>query len=92
MAKYNINYAKSFVKDYKKLQIKEKDLTDALIDKLANGETLEPRHNDHALSGNLQGTRECHIKPDLLLIYEKFDDILQLNALRVGSHSKLFKK
>ena len=92
MAKYNINYAKSFVKDYKKLQIKEKDLTDALIDKLANGETLEPKHNDHALSGNLQGTRECHIKPDLLLIYEKFDNILQLNALRVGSHSKLFKK
>ena len=92
MAKYNINYAKSFVKDYKKLQTKEKDLTDALIDKLANGEALEPKHNDHALSGNLQGTRECHIKPDLLLIYEKFDDILQLNALRVGSHSKLFKK
>ena len=92
MAKYNINYAKSFVKDYKKLQIKEKDLIDALIDKLANGETLEPKHNDHALSGNLQGTRECHIKPDLLLIYEKLDDILQLNALRVGSHSKLFKK
>lgn len=92
MAKYNINYAKSFIKDYKKLQTKEKDLTDALIDKLANGDTLEPKHNDHALSGNLQGTRECHIKPDLLLIYEKFDDILQLNALRVGSHSKLFKK
>ncbi|ETD25176.1 type II toxin-antitoxin system YafQ family toxin [Helicobacter macacae] len=92
MAKYNINYAKSFIKDYKKLQTKEKDLTDALIDKLANGKTLEPKHNDHALNGNLQGTRECHIKPDLLLIYEKFDDILQLNALRVGSHSKLFKK
>lgn len=92
MAKYNINYAKSFINDYKKLQTKEKDLTDALIDKLANGKTLEPKHNDRALSGNLQGTRECHIKPDLLLIYEKFDDILQLNALRVGSHSKLFKK
>lgn len=57
MAKYNINYAKSFIKDYKKLQTKEKDLTDALIDKLANGETPEPKHNDHALSGNLQGTR-----------------------------------
>ncbi|WP_034595209.1 type II toxin-antitoxin system mRNA interferase toxin, RelE/StbE family, partial [Helicobacter bilis] len=41
---------------------------------------------------NLQGFRECHIKPDLLLIYELCDDILQLNALRVGSHSKLFKK
>lgn len=92
MAKYNINYAKGFIKDYKKLQVKEKDLTDELIDKLANGESLPPKHNDHALSGNLQGVRECHIKPDLLLIYERFDDILQLNSLRVGSHSKLFKK
>ncbi|MGX3098188.1 type II toxin-antitoxin system YafQ family toxin [Helicobacter sp. 23-1046] len=92
MAKYNINYTKSFIKDYKNLQTKEKDLTDELIDKLANGEILEQKHNDHGLSGNLRGFRECHIKPDLLLIYEKHDDILQLDALRVGSRSKLFKK
>lgn len=92
MASYNVNFTKSFIKDYKKLQTKDKDLTDALIDKLAKGQTLEPKHKDHALSGNLQGFRECHIKPDLLLIYELCDDILQLNALRVGSHSKLFKK
>lgn len=89
---YKIHLTKSFKKDAKSLSVADKELTMELIDKLANGETLEPKHNDHALSGNLQGTRECHIKPDLLLIYEKFDDILQLNALRVGSHSKLFKK
>ncbi|WP_317397547.1 type II toxin-antitoxin system YafQ family toxin [Helicobacter bilis] len=92
MASYNVNFTKSFIKDYKKLQTKDKDLTDALIDKLATGQPLESKHKDHALSGNLQGFRECHIKPDLLLIYELCDDILQLNALRVGSHSKLFKK
>ena len=92
MASYNVNFTKSFIKDYKKLQTKDKDLTDVLIDKLATGQPLEPKHKDHALSGNLQGFRECHIKPDLLLIYELCDDILQLNALRVGSHSKLFKK
>lgn len=89
---YKIHLTKSFKKDAKSLSVADKELTMELIDKLANGETLEAKHNDHALSGNLQGTRECHIKPDLLLIYEKFDDILQLNALRVGSHSKLFKK
>ena len=89
---YKIHLTKSFKKDAKSLSVADKELTMELIDKLANGETLEPKHNDHALSGNLQGTRECHIKPDLLLIYEKFDDILQLNALRLGSHSKLFKK
>ena len=92
MASYNVNFTKSFIKDYKKLQTKDKDLTDVLIDKLATGQPLESKHKDHALSGNLQGFRECHIKPDLLLIYELCDDILQLNALRVGSHSKLFKK
>lgn len=92
MASYNVNFTKSFIKDYKKLQTKDKDLTDALIDKLATGQPLEPKHKDHALSGNLQGFRECHIKPDLLLIYELCDDTLQLNALRVGSRSKLFKK
>ncbi|WP_104743855.1 type II toxin-antitoxin system YafQ family toxin [Helicobacter cinaedi] len=92
MASYNVNFTKSFIKDYKKLQTKDKDLTDALIDKLATGQPLESKHKDHALNGNLQGFRECHIKPDLLLIYELCDDILQLNALRVGSHSKLFKK
>lgn len=92
---YKIHLTKSFKKDAKALSVADKELTMELIDKLANGETLEPKHNDHALSGNLQGTDElgkCYIKPDLLLIYEKFDDILQLNALRVGSHSKLFKK
>ncbi len=87
---YKIHLTKSFKKDAKSLSVADKELTMELIDKLANDETLEPRHNDHALSGNLQGTRECHIKSDLLLVYEKFDDILQLNALRVGSHSKLF--
>lgn len=89
---YKIHLTKSFKKDAKSLSVADKELTMELIDKLANGEALEPKHNDHALSSNLQGTRECHIKPDLLLIYEKFDDILQLNTLRVGSHSKLFKK
>ena len=34
MAHYNVNFTKSFIKDYKKLQTKDKDLTDALIDKL----------------------------------------------------------
>lgn len=89
---YKIHLTKSFKKDAKALSIADRELTMELIDKLASGKPLPPKHHDHALSGNLQGARECHIKPDLLLIYETFDDILQLNALRVGSHSKLFKK
>lgn len=89
---YKVHLTKSFKKDAKALSQADRILSMQIIDKLATGQPLEPKHKDHALSGNLQGFRECHIKPDLLLIYELCDDILQLNALRVGSHSKLFKK
>ena len=89
---YKVHLTKSFKKDAKALSQADRILSMQIIDILAKGEKLESKHKDHALSGNLQGFRECHIKPDLLLIYELCDDILQLNALRVGSHSKLFKK
>ncbi|MGD1641148.1 type II toxin-antitoxin system YafQ family toxin [Klebsiella pneumoniae] len=47
------------------------------------------RYRDHDLSGDWAGYRECHIKPDLLLIYRKSDaDTLRL--ARLGSHSELF--
>jgi mRNA interferase YafQ len=56
---------------------------------LANDRPLEPRHRDHDLSGDWSGYRECHVKPDLLLIYRKTDqDMLRL--ARLGSHSELF--
>jgi mRNA interferase YafQ len=56
---------------------------------LANDEVLEPRHRDHDLVGDWAGYRECHIKPDLLLIYREMDaDTLRL--ARLGSHSELF--
>ena len=89
---YKVHLTKSFKKDAKALSQADRILSMQIIDTLAKGEKLESKHKDHALSGNLQGFRECHIKPDLLLIYELCDDVLQLNALRVGSHSKLFKK
>jgi mRNA interferase YafQ len=50
---------------------------------------LEPRHRDHDLSGDWAGYRECHIKPDLLLIYRK-PDTVTLRLARLGSHSELF--
>jgi mRNA interferase YafQ len=56
---------------------------------LANDDSLEPRRRDHDLSGDWQGYRECHIKPDLLLIYKK-SDAATLRLARLGSHSELF--
>ncbi|AGF74128.1 addiction module toxin, RelE/StbE family [Bartonella australis AUST/NH1] len=55
---------------------------------LANDEPLEVHYRDHALTGNWHGCRDCHIKPDLVLIYRKTDgNVLEL--LRLGSHSEL---
>ena len=52
-------------------------------------EPLPEKNRDHALSGDWAGYRECHVKPDLLLIYRKPDaDTLRL--ARLGSHSELF--
>jgi mRNA interferase YafQ len=56
---------------------------------LAADQPLEPRHRDHDLTGDWIGYRECHIKPDLLLIYRKVSDD-QLILARLGSHSELF--
>ncbi len=88
---YKVDWTSKFKKDYKKIikQGKAK-IVDSVIEKLERGENLESRFRDHALQGIYKGSRECHIEPDLLLIYKKSDDILVLTCLRVGSHSELF--
>jgi mRNA interferase YafQ len=60
----------------------------SIIAALSNNEPLEPRHRDHALTGDWKDHRDCHVKPDIVLIYrEPDDDTLQL--VRLGSHSEL---
>ena len=57
--------------------------------KLATGETLETRYRDRLLVGQYKGTRECHIEPDWLLIYEVAESELVL--IRTGTHVDLFR-
>ena len=59
-----------------------------VIQQLAQGEPLDAKFRDHKLIGNYVGTRECHIEPDWLLIYEDHDD--ELILIRTGTHSDLF--
>ena len=60
----------------------------AVVAALARDEPLPPHRRDHALVGNWSDHRDCHIKPDLILIYRRHgDDVLQL--VRLGSHSEL---
>ena len=60
----------------------------AVVTALAEDAALAPRHRDHALTGDWKDCRDCHLRPDLVLIYRKPDaDSLQL--VRLGSHSEL---
>jgi mRNA interferase YafQ len=59
-----------------------------VLQALANDQAIEPRHRDHALTGEWKDHRDCHIKPDLVLIYRKPDDET-LQLVRLGSHSEL---
>lgn len=55
---------------------------------LAAGRPLPPRYRDHPLGGEWKHCRDCHIEPDLLLIYKVEAEDLYL--VRTGSHSDLF--
>ncbi len=80
-----------FKKDFKRIKKRGKDLSriKKVVSAIANGEGLEERHRDHALSGNWSGSRDCYIEPDWILIYRVDEDYLFLE--RTGSHSDLFR-
>ena len=59
-----------------------------IVDALANDQLLDSRYRDHALTGEWKDYRDCHIKPDMVLIYRKPDDVV-LQLVRLGSHSEL---
>ena len=92
MSKYKIDFSNRYKTQHKKLSKQDALKVDEIIKRLANGESLEPKYHDHALLGEYQGYRECHIKPNLLLIYRIYDNILTLYLTQVGSRRKLFKK
>lgn len=59
-----------------------------IIERLAAGETLPTRFRDHRLRGQWKDCRECHIRPDLVLIYRRSGS-QHLEVLRLGSHGQL---
>ena len=89
--KYEIKFTNAFKKNRKLMKKRGMDLSllDNVIIKLANGLRLDEKHRDHELSGNYKGFRECHIKPDWLLIYLIDNGVLTLTLVTTGSHSDL---
>lgn len=92
--KLDIIWTTQFKKDYKLAMKRNLDigLLDNVIRILTRGEELPEKNKDHALTGNFVGFRECHIKPDWLLIYKIDSGVLVLTLARTGSHSDLFEK
>lgn len=91
---YRLKFTNQFKKSYRLMIKRGEDikLLHDVINQLMNGETLDEKYKDHTLSGNYKGFRECHIKPDWLLIYYIEKDVLTLTLVDTGTHSDLFKK
>ena len=88
-----IEFTGQFKRDYKReskgahKKTLAKDLNDVL--KLLRAEKKLPeKYHDHPLVGDWKDHRDCHIKPDLVLIYRQPDKIT-LQLVRLGSHSQL---
>ena len=81
-----------FSRDLKRMRKRGKDISKLreVVKQLATGKLLDPRLRDHALIGQWQPSRDCHIEPDWILIYTTDEATLRLE--RTGTHSDLFKK
>jgi mRNA interferase YafQ len=79
-----------FVKQLELQRKRGKDLKKLvpIVIALSERRPLEPRHRDHAMTGDWIGSRECHVEPDWLLIYEV--DAATVTLLATGTHSDLF--
>ena len=91
--KYRVFRATRFRKSLKKMIRRGKDINkiNDVVLMLARGEPLPPQYRDHALSGDLEGLRDCHIENDWVLLYFYTDNgELVLTLSDTGTHSDLF--
>ena len=91
--KYAIRQTSRYKKSLKKMLKRGKDINKitAVVRTLAMGDTLPPQYKDHALSGDLEGLRDCHIENNWILLYfYSTDGELILTLTDTGSHSDLF--
>ena len=90
--KYHLKFTTAYKKGYKRAKKRGLDvnLLDVVVEELRNGRKLDSKYRDHALHGDFEGFRECHIQPDWLLIYLVENDILTLTLTDTGTHSDIF--
>ena len=86
-----IRRTSQFKRDVERMKKRGKDLSKLreILEKIISGQQLEAKCRDHVLVGQYRGTRECHIEPDWLLIYELAQSEVVL--IRTGTHADLFR-
>ena len=87
-----ISYTNQFLKDLELMKRRNlpKPELDEVVRLLSHEQPLSLKYKDHALKGYFSGYRECHIRPDWLLIYKIDKQNLILALTRTGTHSDLF--
>lgn len=87
-----LKYSSRFKKDLKPYRYDKAVLLELekVLDFLAAGKTLPEKYKNHSLSGEFKGCFDCHLKPDLILIYKIENAEILVLLLRIGSHSELF--
>jgi len=91
LIKYRLFKTNTFKRSYKKKRFSDEEelaYIDVAYNLLCANKLIE-KYKDHQLIGKMKDYRECHIKPDLLLIYMIEDETLKL--IDIGSHSELFE-
>lgn len=87
-----LQYSNQFKRDFKKIaKVAISDVIELghVIKQLQECKALPAKYADHSLLGDWQGYRDCHVKPDLVLIYKLDPQVLKL--ARIASHSELFR-
>ena len=90
---YILDLTKKFKKSFKRVKKNPRfkdEIFQEVVGKLLLGEKLDSKFKDHQLTGRLKDYRECHLAPDILLMYEYRENILYLILTNIGSHSELF--
>lgn len=92
-SKYYIQYTNKFKKQYKKLLKNpnfKKTEFEKILGYLSNNELMPAKYRNHLLNPKSNGVWECHVQPDILLEYQKFEDNLIIILLTIDTHSNLF--
>lgn len=90
---YIVDSTKGYRRAYKRVSKHnnfDRNTLEKVVSALARGEILEPKYQDHQLTGEFQEYRECHIKNNLLLMYQKSEEILILLLIDIGTHDDIF--